>query len=114
MSLEPEILKTFKAADTFEQLTITLDRAPAAGATVLAQIRDAVDVLVHQWSTAEGTAVINGRDIVLARVAPAQTRAWPVGIHGFEVQLISAGKTTTQIYREELAIEVYGDGAYVE
>ncbi|WP_293392930.1 hypothetical protein [Nevskia sp.] len=113
MSLEPEILKTFKAADTFEQLTITLDRAPAPGSTVLAQIRDAVDGLVHQWSSAEGTASINGRDIVLVRVAPVLTRNWQAGIHGFEVQLTEPGKTTTQIFREELAIEVYGDGAYV-
>jgi len=113
MSLEPAILKTVKAADTVEEMTITLDRPIGLGAEVLAQIRDAVDELVHQWSTADGTAVVNGRQIVLARVDPAVSRLWPPGIHGFEVQTSVAGKTTTQINREELAIEVYGDGAYV-
>lgn len=111
--MTPAILKTFKAADTFGALTITLDRAPVAGAQVLAQLRDAVDQLVHEWSTAEGTATVNGRDIRLAEVPPALTRAWPPGIHGFEVQVTSAGKTNTPIFREELAIEIYGDGAYV-
>lgn len=113
MSLQPEILKTVKAADSFGPLTISIGRAPAAGATVLAQIRDAVDSLVHQWSSADGTAVINGRDIVLAIVEPAQTRGWPAGVHGFEVELTEPGRTNTPIFREELAIEVYGDGAYV-
>ena len=113
MSLTPEILKTVKAADTVEEMTITLDHALGFGAEVLAQLRDAVDALVHQWTTADGSAVINGRQIVLARVDPAQSRLWPPGIHGFEVQTSVAGKTTTQINREELAIEVLGDGAYV-
>lgn len=110
---EPVILSSVKCADTFGPIVVSLDRVPAAGAEVLAQLRDAVDALIYSWSTSAGTAVISGADIELAAVPPEVTRLWPPGIHGFELQLRSGGRTTTQIFREELAITVLGDGAYV-
>lgn len=108
----PEIFISRKAGDSIEPITITLDRVPAPGASVRAELRDPVDSLVYHWTTAGGTASVAGFDIVLAAVDGASTQTWPAGLHGFEVQVTEGSKTTTEINREDLEFEILGDGAH--